>query len=88
MYHKSQYNYIYKKENNLWVIYNTFTGAIITIDNKAKEKFDLLEDYKIKNSSEFIRNLINQGGLVNNNFDEKLMIDASRARRTYGDLQC
>lgn len=85
MYHKSQYNYIYAKENNLWVIYNTFSGAIITIDKETKEKFDLLENYKIKNDSEFIQNLIKQGILVNNDFDEKLMIDASRARRTYGE---
>lgn len=85
MYHKSKYNYIYKKDKNLWVIYNTFSGAIVTIDDEKKKAFDLLEDFKIENNTDFIRVLINQSILIENKFDEKLMIDASRARRTYGE---
>ena len=85
MYHKSSYNYIYEKGNNTWVIYNTFSGAIIVIDNEKKELFDSLKEKNIDNNSEFIDSLINQGILVDDKYDEKLMIDASRARRTYGE---
>lgn len=85
MYHKSIFNYIYEKSKNNWVIYNTFTGSIVLLDNKSKKKFDGLKDNLIENKNIFINDLINQGILVNNNYDEKKLVDASRARRTYGE---
>ena len=85
VYHKSIFNYIYKKSNNNWVIYNTFSGSIILIDDESKKKFDNLEDNNIKNNSKFIDDLIKQGILIDNEHDEKKLIDASRARRTFGE---
>lgn len=85
MYHKSRFNYIYEKTKSNWVIYNTFSGSIILIDDESKRKYDDLEDNKIKNTNQFINNLINQGILVDNNYDEKKLVDASRARRAFGE---
>lgn len=85
MYHKSIFNYIYEKSKNNWVIYNTFTGSIVLLDNKSKKKLDDLKDNLIENKNSFINDLINQGILVDNNHDEKSLVDASRARRTYGE---
>lgn len=85
MYHKSIFNYIYEKSKNNWVIYNTFSGSIVLIDEKFKKKFDDLKDTKIENNDKDIDNLIKQGILVDNNHDEKKLVDASRARRTYGE---
>ena len=85
MYHKSIFNYIYEKEKNNWVIYNTFSGAIILINNKTKRKYDNLNDNEIKNTNEFINNLIKQGILIDNNYDEKKLVDASRTRRVFGE---
>lgn len=85
MYHKSIFNYIYKRSKNNWVIYNTFSGSIILIDEKLKKKFDSLKDGKIENDDDDINNLINQGILVDNNHDEKKLVDASRTRRAFGE---
>lgn len=85
MYHKSIFNYIYKRSKNNWVIYNTFSGSIILIDEKLKKKFDNLEDGKIQNDDDDINNLINQGILVDNNHDEKKLVDASRTRRAFDE---
>ena len=85
MYHKSIFNYIYERSKNNWVIYNTFSGSIILIDEKLKKKFDNLKDGRIKNNEEFIDSLIKQGILVDNNHDEKKLVDASRMRRTFGE---
>ena len=85
MYHKSIYNYIYKKEDNCYVIFNTFTGSIIMLDNESMEKYNSWEDNTIDNDCELAEGLIGQGILVDNNHDEKKLIDASRARRTYGE---
>ena len=85
MYHKSIYNYVYRKDIKTSVIFNTLSGSIITIDNKLKKEFDELIDYEINQNSEFLSSLVNQGILVNNKYDEKELIDASRARRTYGE---
>lgn len=85
MYHKSIYNYIYKKSENLWVIYNTFSGAIIILDNDHKNNYDELKNFHIQNNNKFINNLISQQVLIDNKYDEKQLIDASRARRTYGE---
>lgn len=85
MYHKSKYNYVYKKSKNEWVIFNTFSGAIILLDDENKKKFDDLSDDNISNDSEFIENLVGQGILVDNKYDEKQLIDASRARRVFNE---
>ena len=85
MYHKSIYNYIYERSKNNWVIYNTFNGSIVLLDEKSKNKFDKLNDNNISNKGTFIKNLIGQGIIIDNKYDEKKMIDASRARRTYGE---
>lgn len=85
MYHKSIFNYIYEKTKDNWVIYNTLTGAIVLIDGKFKQKFDKLKDGEIYNKDEFINSLIEQGVLVSNDYDEKKLVDASRARRTFGE---
>lgn len=85
MYHKSIFNFIYEKSKNNWVIYNTFSGSIILMNNELKEKFDNLEDGKIENNDIDICNLIKQGILVDNNYDEKKLIDASRIRRAFGE---
>ncbi len=85
MYHKSIFNYIYEKSKNNWVFYNTFTGSIVLIDEKLKQKFDNLNDKEIENNDEFINDLINQGFLVDNNHDEKKLVDASRIRRAFGE---
>lgn len=71
MYHKSVFNYIYEKSKNNWIIYNTFSGSIIIINDETKKKYDKLDDRKIKNSNKFVNDLINQGILVDNNYDEK-----------------
>ena len=85
MYHKSRYNYMYKKNENEWVIYNTFSGAIVLMDDENKSKFDLLSDDKITVKNSFVESLAGQGILVDNKYDEKELVDASRARRTYGE---
>ena len=85
MYHKSAFNYIYKRTSNNWVIYNTFSGSIILLDDKSKKKFDNLNDDKIENNNKFIDSLIKQGILIDNEHDEKKLIDASRTRRAFGE---
>ena len=49
------------------------------------KKFDDLSDDNISNDSEFIENLVGQGILVDNKYDEKQLIDASRARRVFNE---
>ena len=85
MYHKSIYNYIYKKDENEWVIFNTLNGSIVVIDDNMKNRFDKLNSNKIELSDDFIKALAEQGIIVNNKYDEKQLVDASRARRTYNE---
>ena len=85
MYHKSIYNYIFEKSKNNWVFYNTLSGAIVILDEERKKEFDMLSNYNIKNNNSFVENLIKYGFLVENKYDEKKIVDASRARIAYGE---
>lgn len=56
--YKSRFNYIYKGENNNWVFYNTFTNALILLDDKYKCKYDNIEN---TNDEVFIKQMNDLG---------------------------
>lgn len=84
MFHKSIYNFIYKKSSNHWFFYNTLYGSIVILNDEYKKKYDEL-DKNICNDNEFVNSLITQKFLISNDYDEKKIVDASRYRRAYGE---
>lgn len=75
--YKSKYNYIYKREND-WCFYNTLTGSVCLLDETHKKMYD---KFNFKNENEFLNDMIKNGFIRHNEYDEESIVNFSRARR-------
>lgn len=78
----SKYNIIRKINEKKYLLFNSFTGAIVLIDNNEYEKF-LYCSGAIERDS-FLKDMYCNGFLVSENIDEDSIIDLNRKRSIYG----
>ena len=83
MAYKSYYNFIYKRNDDEWVMYNTLNSALVILSNCEKETYDKLPNENIDIHSSFEKELYSLGFILDDDYDEKGIVTNSRFRRMF-----
>jgi len=81
MYKLSRYNFIKETERYGIVVYNTFTGAFITLSSEEYKKLKNFNNYDA--SDKDIKDWINLGLILKIEIDEKQIVESARFKNTF-----
>ena len=83
MYKYSQYNYIIPNVNSSYILYNTFSVSVIKIN---QELYNLIMKNDVNYlSTDYLTNLVQQGVIIDDSYDEKNVLEFERKRSIYSN---